>query len=95
MTPRYPVKNSTTAVWIDTSMHRATMCEMDANVRYPIEDMRQGRDSQTPVPRFSMLAGKPDQDDVDNEARAIFWRSYTATLALVALCVVILANWPN
>lgn len=59
------------------------------------EDYHQGRDATNRVPHFSPMSGKPDQDDVDTEARAIFWQSYTATLALVALCVVILANWPN
>jgi hypothetical protein len=86
-------RNSTNVIWIDTSMHRCTAMEED--VSYPIEDLRQGRDCTNRVPRYSMLAGKPDQDDVDTEARAIFWQSYTATVALVALCVVILANWPN
>jgi hypothetical protein len=86
-------RNSTNVVWIDTSLHRCT--QMEEDVSYPIEDLRQGRDSQTPVPAFSMFAGKPDQDDLDKETRAIFWRSYTATVALVILCVVVLANWPN
>jgi hypothetical protein len=80
-------------LYINTDLHRATL--LDEDVRYPIEDLRQGRDCQTPVPKFSMLAGKPDQDDVDDNTRAIFWRSYTATVALVLVCVVILANWPN
>lgn len=69
--------------------------ELDATVSYHFEDLHQGRDAQNRVPHFSPMSGKPDQEDVDNEARAIFWRSYTATLALVALCVLILANWPN
>jgi anti-sigma-K factor RskA len=93
MTPRYPVKNSTNVLWIDT--HRVTLAEFEADVSYPLETLHQGRDAQNRVPHFSPMSGKPDQDDVDNEARAIFWRSYVATLALVALCAVILANWPN
>lgn len=93
MTPRYPVKNSATVVWINTATHRCTA--MDEDVAYPLETRNQGRDASNPVPAFSMLAGKPDQDDVDSTTRAIFWRSYTATVALILVCVVILANWPN
>jgi hypothetical protein len=63
MTPRYPVKNSATVVWINTATHRCTA--MDEDVAYPLETRNQGRDASNPVPAFSMLAGKPDQSDVD------------------------------
>ena len=85
--------NTPNVVYINTDLHRATL--LDEDVSYPIEDLRQGRDCKTPAPALSMFAGKPDQDDVDSNTRAIFWRSYIATVALVITCVVILANWPN
>jgi len=86
--------NTPNVVYINTDLHRATL--LDEDVTYPIDaELGQGRNCKTPVPAFSMMAGKPDQEDVDRNTRAIFWRSYTATAALVIVCVVILANWPN
>lgn len=57
---RMPGKNSHNVIRIDT--HRLTAMEEDTS--YPLETLRQGRDCKTPVSSFSMLAGKPDQDDV-------------------------------
>lgn len=88
--------NSRNVVYINPDLHRATL--LDEDVSYPLE-LGQGRHATNPVPRVSMFAGKPieqvTEEDVDNTTRAIFWRSYTATVALVILCVVILANWPT
>jgi hypothetical protein len=87
-----------TANWKSTEtpnvvyLHRATL--LDEDVSYPLE-LGQGRNATNPVPKYSMFAGKPDQEDVDSVTRAIFWRSYTAAVALTLVCVVILANWPN
>lgn len=79
---------------VNTLMHRCTL--LDEDVRYPIEDYRQGRDSQTPVGRFSMLAGKPvDSEGLDKEARSLFWRGYAITLAWVVFCVFVMAYVPN
>jgi hypothetical protein len=36
MTPSYPIKNSKATVWVDTSMHRATLCEFEADATYPL-----------------------------------------------------------
>lgn len=88
--------NTPNVVWINTDMHRCT--QMEDDTAYPLE-LGQGRHATNPVPRVSMFCGKPieqvTEEDVDNTTRAIFWRSYTATVALVILCVVILANWPT
>jgi hypothetical protein len=85
--------NSPNVVWINTEMHRCT--QMDEDVSYPIDELGQRRNCKTPVPRYSMFAGTPSQEDVDATTRAIFWRSYAAVVALTVMCVVILANWPN
>lgn len=86
-------RNSTNIVWVDT--HRVTLAEYEADVSYHSDELGQGDNATNPVPAFSMYAGKPDQDDVDSNTRAIFWRSYTATVALVIVCVILLANWPE
>jgi len=58
-------------------------------------DYRQGRDAQNRVPAFSMLAGKPEPSDHDDEACAAFWTVYLLSVALTAFCAVVLAFWPN
>jgi hypothetical protein len=74
------------SIWIDTTMHRCTAMEED--VRYPIEDYRQGRDSKTPVPPVSMYAGKPgDFDSADDLLRDTAWK----VLAVLLTCGWILA----
>lgn len=57
------------------------------------EDMRQGRDSLTPVGKYSILAGKTLRSEHDNTVRAAVWAFYLAIL-LTAACAVVLANWP-
>lgn len=57
MTPRYPLKNSANVVWVDTSVHRCTV--MEDTTSYSEATLTQGRDATNPIPRFSMLAGKP------------------------------------
>lgn len=85
-------RNSTNVCWIDTSLHRCT--QMEEDVSYHAEDMRQGRDCLTPVGRYSILAGKPLRSEYDNTVRAAVWAFYLATL-LTAACAVVLAYWPN
>lgn len=61
--------NSPNVVFINTDLHRATL--LDEDVSYHPEDLRQGRDCQTPVARYSMLAGKPDRAAIEaNNGRA-------------------------
>lgn len=64
-------------------------------LRRPTEDLRQGRDATNPVPRFSMLSGKPMATERSNEVRGLFWRSYFYSIAGIAVCSAILAYWPN
>lgn len=77
--------NTPKVVFINTDLHRATL--LDEDVSYPIEDLRQGRDATNPVPKFSMLAGKPidDEEARENAARALFWQYYVGSLALIAV----------
>lgn len=93
-TAKMPGRNSTNVVWINTELHRCTAMEED--VSYP-HDMRQGRDCQTPVPRYSILAGKPveDEEEMDNAVRGLFWRTYFAAGVLLGVCAFLMAVWPN
>lgn len=54
--------NSPNVVFINTDLHRATL--LDEDVTYPHQTLDQGRSATNPVGRYSMLAGKPDQSDV-------------------------------
>jgi hypothetical protein len=69
----------------------ANVSELD-NVVPMREDMRQGRDSRTPVPRYSMLSGIPRTEE-DDEFRGAVWRVLAVFLAAFwcALAVVALA----
>ena len=84
--------NSHRTVWINT--HRATLAEYEADMRYPLEDMRQGRDSRIPVPRFSMLAGKPSerQPRRDSDIRGLFWSAYIGAVLFCVVCVVAMSR---
>lgn len=80
---KFDSRNSSKVVRLDT--HRLTAMEED--VRYPIEDLRQGRDCTNRVPRYSMLAGKPidHEEEGEHAARALFWQTYVGCIALVAI----------
>lgn len=85
-------RNSTNVVWIDT--HRVTLCEMEADVSYHAEDLRQGRDAQNRVPAFSMLAGVPARTAIDvarhnARARALRWILAVDALAFAAMGLLI------
>lgn len=84
-------RNSTNVVWINTVTHRCTVMEED--VRYPLETMDQGRRATNPIPRYSVLAGKPVQGA--DSVRGMFWRSYFYSVAGIAVCSAILAYWPK
>lgn len=75
--------NSTRTVWVDT--HRVTLAEYEADVRYPLETLSQGRDATNRVPPFSMLAGKPDEfSEADGAFRATVWK---------VIAVALIAGW--
>ena len=73
----------------------AQVSELDNAIpmRQPV-DMRQGRDSLTPVGRYSILAGKPLRSESDNNARATVFAAYLA-LVLMAVLAAILYCWPT
>jgi hypothetical protein len=79
-------RNSTQTVWVNT--HRVTLAEYEADVRYPLETLTQGRDAKNSVPPFSMYAGKPgDFDSADELLRDTAWK----VLAVLLTCGWILA----
>jgi hypothetical protein len=85
--------NTPNVVYINTDLHRATL--LDEDVSYPIDaELGQGRNCKTPVPAFSMMAGKPVAAPKLNKAALLFWSGYWAVLGL-SVTAAILAIWPR
>lgn len=81
--------NSNKTIWVDTSMHRATLCEFEADVSYSEETLTQ--DARNKVHSFSMLAGEP----VTKFELSHIQRSLAAAVGAMAVCAFILAVWPQ